>query len=67
MGTFSLRLNSNLDKFAGIDGLDAEHFVYSHEQISAHLAMLFTVCLLMDICQMLFMTTSIIPILKKKR
>ena len=42
MGTFSLRLISKLGKFAGIDGLAAEHFVYSHERISARLAMLFT-------------------------
>ena len=31
-----------LGKSAGIDGLAAEHFVYSHEHISVHLAMLFT-------------------------
>ena len=55
-----------MDKSAGIDGLAAEHFVYSHERISVHLAMLFTSMLTHGYLPDAFMTTSIIPILKNK-
>ena len=55
-----------LGKSAGIDGLAAEHFVYSHERISIHLAMLFTSMLTHGYLPDAFMTTSIIPILKNK-
>ena len=55
-----------LGKSAGIDGLAAEHFVYSHEIISAHLAMLFTSRLTHGYLPDAFMTTSIIQILKNK-
>ena len=55
-----------LGKSAGIDGLAAEHFVYSHERISVHLAMLFTSMLTHGYLPYAFMTTSIIPILKNK-
>ena len=55
-----------LGKSAGIDGLAAEHFVYSHERISVHLAMLFTSMLTHGYLPDAFMTTSIIPILKNK-
>ena len=33
-----------LGKSASIDGLAAEHLVYSHERISVHLAMFLQVC-----------------------
>ena len=55
-----------LGKSAGIDGLAAEHFVYSHERISVHLTMLFTSTLTHGYWPDAFMTTSIIPILKNK-
>ena len=55
-----------LGKSAGIDGLAAEHFVYLHERISVHLAMLFTSMLTHGYLPHSFMTTSIIPILKNK-
>ena len=54
-----------LGKSAGIDGLAAEHFVYSHERISVHLAMLLSM-LTHGYLPDAFMTTSIIPILKNK-
>ena len=50
-----------LGKYAGIDGLVAENFVYSHERISVHLAMLFTSMLTHRYLPDAFMTTSIIP------
>ena len=53
-------------KYAGFDGLAAEHFVYSHERISVHLGMLFTSMLTHGYLPDAFMTTSIIPILKNK-
>ena len=55
-----------LGKSAGINGLAAEHFLYSHERISAHLAMLFTSMLTYGYLANAFKTTSIIPILKNK-
>ena len=55
-----------LGKSAGIDGLAAEHCVYSYERISVHLAMLFTSMLTHGYLPDAFMTTSIIPILKNK-
>ena len=55
-----------LGKSAGIDGLAAEHFVYSYERISVHLAMLFTSMLTHGYLPDAFMTTSIIPISKNK-
>ena len=54
----------NLGKSTGIDGLAAEHFVYSHERISVHLAMLFTSMSIHGYLTDAFMTTSIILILK---
>ena len=35
-------MDVNLGKAAGIDGLAAEHFLYSHSSISVHLALLFS-------------------------
>ena len=54
-----------LGKSAGIDGLAAEHFVYSHSSISVHLALLFTCILNHGHVPTAFIKTSIIPILKK--
>ena len=55
-----------MGKSTGIDGLAAEHFVYSHERISVHLAMFFTSMFTHGYLSDAFMTTSIIPILKNK-
>ena len=55
-----------LGKSAGIDGLAAEHFVYSHSSISVHLALLFTCMLNHGHVPTAFMKTSIIPILKNR-
>ena len=55
-----------MGKSAGIDDSAAEHFVYSYERISVHLAMLFTSMLTHGYLPDAFMTTSIIPILKNK-
>ena len=55
-----------LGKSAGIDGLAAEHFVYSHSSISVHLAFLFTCMLNHGHVPTAFMKTSIIPILKNR-
>ena len=49
-----------------IDGLAAEHYVYSHKCLSVHLALLFTCILTHGYMPDAFMKTSIIPILKKK-
>ena len=49
------------------DGLAAEHFLYSHERIFVHLAMLhFTSMLTHEYLPDAFRTTSIIPTLKNK-
>ena len=53
-----------LGKSAGIDGLAAKHFVYSHSSVSVHLALLFTCMLNHAHVPTAFMKTSIIPILK---
>ena len=55
-----------LGKSAGIDGLAAEHYVYSHSSISVHLALLFTCMLNHGHVPTAFMKTSIIPILKNR-
>ena len=55
-----------LGKSASIDGLAADHFVYSHERISVQLAMLFTSLLIHAYLPDAIMTMSIIPILKNK-
>ena len=55
-----------MGKSAGIDGLAAEHFVYSHSSISVHLAFLFTCMLNHGHVPTAFMKTSIIPILKNR-
>ena len=55
-----------LGKSAGIDGLAAEHFVYSHSSISVHLALLFTCMLNHGHVPTAFMNTSIITILKNR-
>ena len=55
-----------LGKSAGIDSLAAEHFVYSHNSISVHLALLFTCKLNNGHVTTAFMKTSIIPILKNR-
>ena len=49
-----------LGKSADIDGLAGEHFVYSHERISAHLALLFTSMLTHGYLPDAFMRTPII-------
>ena len=55
-----------LGKSAGIDGLAAEHFVYSHSSAFVHLALLFTCMLNHGHVLTVFMKTSIIPILKTR-
>ena len=55
-----------LGKSAGIDGLAAEHFVYSHSSISVHLTLLFICMLNHGHVPTAFMKTSIIPILKNR-
>ena len=55
-----------LCKSTGIDGFVTEHFVYSHQSIFVHLAMLFTGRLTHGYLLDAFMTTSIIPILQNK-
>ena len=57
---------TKLGKSAGIDGLAAEHFIYSHTSITVHLSLLFS-CMLTHGCMPdAFMKTSLIPILKNK-
>ena len=58
--------DTKLGKSPGIDGLAAEHYVYSHKCLSVHLALLFTCILTHGYMPNAFMKTSIIPILKKK-
>ena len=57
---------SRFSCFAGIDGLAAEHFVYSHSSVSAHLALVFTCMLNHGRVPTAFMKTSIIPILRNR-
>ena len=56
-----------LGKSAGIHGLAAEHFVYSHSSVSVHFAHLFTCMLNHGHVPTAFMKTLIIPILKKRK
>ena len=58
--------DTKLGKSPGIDGLAAEHYVYSHKCLSVHLALLFTSILTDGYMPNAFMKTSIIPILKNK-
>ena len=58
--------DTKLGKSTGIDGLAAEHYVYSHKCLSVHLALLFTCILTHGYMPDAFMKTSIIPILKNK-
>ena len=55
-----------LGKSAEIDGLAAEHFVYSHNSVSVHLALLFTYMLNDGHVPTAFIKTSIIPNLKNR-
>ena len=56
-----------LDKAAGLDGLAAEPFVYSHNIICAHLALLFTSLLRHGYLPAALMQSAIVPILKNRQ
>ena len=53
-----------LGKAAGLDGLAAEHFVYSHKIISVHLSLLFTGLLSHGYLPAALMKSVIVSILK---
>ena len=53
-----------LGKAAGLDGLAAEHFVYSHKIIFVHLSLLFTGLLSHGYYPVALMRSAIVPILK---
>ena len=57
---------TKLGKSDGVDGLAAEHFVYSHTSISVHLSLLFTCMLNHGHIPLAFMKTLINSILKNK-
>ena len=59
--------DTKLGKSPGIDGLAAEHYVYSHKCLFVHLALLFTCMLTHGYMPDALMKTSIIPILKSKK
>ena len=59
--------DTKLGKSPGIDGLAAEHYVYSHKCLSVHLALLFTCILTHGYIPDAFMKTSIIPIFKEQK
>ena len=56
-----------LGKAAGLDGLAAEHFVYSHNIISVHLSLLFTGLLSHGYLPPALMKSAIVPILKNRQ
>ena len=53
-----------LGKAAGLDGLAAEHFVFSHSIICVHLSLLFTSILIHGYLPASLMKSAIVPILK---
>ena len=55
-----------LGKSAGIDGLAAEHSVYSYSSVSVHLALIFTCMLNHEHVPTAFMKALIIPFLKNR-
>ena len=56
-----------MGKAAGLDGLAAEHFVYSHNIICAHLSLLFTSLLRHGYLPAALMQSAIVPILKNRQ
>ena len=56
-----------LGKAAGLDGLAAEHFVYSHKIISVYLSLLFTGLLSHGYLPAALMKSAIVPILKNRQ
>ena len=56
-----------LGKAAGLDGLAAEHFVFSHSIISVHLSLLFTSILIHGYLPASLMKSAIVPILKNRQ
>ena len=56
-----------LGKAAGLDGLAAEHFVFSHSIICVHLSLLFTSILIHGYLPASLMTSAIVPILKNRQ
>ena len=56
-----------LGKAAGLDGLAAEHFVFSHSIICVHLSLLFTSILIHGYLPESLMKSAIVPILKNRQ
>ena len=56
-----------LGKAAGLDGLAAEHFVFSHIIICVHLSLLFTSMLIHGYLPASLMKSAIVPILKNRQ
>ena len=55
-----------LGKAAGLDGLAAEHFVFSHSMICVHLSLLFTGMLIHGFLPASLMKSATVPILKNR-
>ena len=56
-----------LGKAAGLDGLAAEHFVFSHSIICIHLSLLFTSMLIHRYSSASLTKSALVPILKNKQ
>ena len=56
-----------MGKAAGLDGLAAEHFVFSHSIICVHLSLLFTSILIHGYLSASLMKSAIVPILKNRQ
>ena len=56
-----------LGKAAGLDGLAAEHFVFSHSIICVHLSLLFTSILIHGYLPASLMKSAIVPILNNRQ
>ena len=56
-----------LGKAAGLDGLAAEHFVFSHNIICVHLSLLFASMLTHGYLPVSLMQSAIVPILKNRQ
>ena len=56
-----------LGKAAGLDGLAAEHFVFSYSIICVHLSLLFTSMLIHGYLPASLMKSAIVPILKNRQ
>ena len=59
-------MSIKIDKFSGVDGISAEHFVLAHSHIHVSLSLLFSAFIKHGYMPNMFMKTAIVPIIKNK-